>query len=394
MVYAGGAIPAPADQLKIEDDGRGNIQVADDSPGSATYTLDVNGTNTISYTTNTNNITLTLKFLANPALGPDSHGTNTMVSNYYAQPAATVINISMASGADGTATSRTQITAPALAADSKGLYALNKIEDLLQVVIPDFETDSTVSKDLIDYCDTRKDRFAICSVPEGFTPNDAVQYKQATLNKSSSRAAIYYPHVTIIDPVTNKQTNFPAGSLLAGIYARTDQTRNVSKAPAGTVDGALRFATGVETEMTPAQAGVCNLAHVNSIVNFPFTGLVAWGARTLDAAGDFPYIQMRRMFMFVEKAVFNSTQGFVFESNTAGLRAQVKGLVESFLLGLYNQGYFSGDTPDQAFFVVCDGSNNPPSSVAKGQLFVDVGLSPTRPAEFIVFRFQQKTLEG
>ena len=103
---------------------------------------------------------------------------------------------------------------------------------------------------------------------------------------------------------------------------------------------------------------------------------------------------MRRLFMFAEKAVFDSTQVFVFESNNAGLRQQVKGLVESYLLGLFNTGHFSGSTPSQAFFVVCDESNNPPSSVAKGLLFVDVGMAPTRPAEFIVFRFQQKTLEG
>ena len=107
------------------------------------------------------------------------------------------------------------------------------------------------------------------SVPEGFDYNEAVQYKTTTLNKSSNRAAIYYPHVTIIDPVTTKQVNFPAGSMAAGIYARTDETKNVSKAPAGTVDGALRFATGVEVEMTPAQSGVVNLAHVNSNCELP-----------------------------------------------------------------------------------------------------------------------------
>jgi len=378
--------------LTVEDDGLGALQVSASSDPLCPYTLNPNGINTIDYDAQTLNCMF--KFIADSSLGPIPLVSNDFTCAYFAQPVSSAITTTMTGGDDGAATTRSDISAPALSASSEGLYALNKIEDLLQVVIPDFETDATVSKDLIDYVDGRKDRFAIVSVPEGFDYNEAVQYKQNTLNKNSNRAAIYYPHVTIIDPVTQKQVNFPAGSMAAGIYARTDETRNVSKAPAGTVDGALRMATGVELEMTPAQAGVVNLAHVNSIVNFPFTGLAIWGARTLEAGGEFPYIQMRRLFMFVEKAVFDSTQVFVFESNSAGLRAQVGSLVSAFLLELFNSGHFSGSTPAQAFFVVCDESNNTPTTIAKGLLYVDVGLAPTRPAEFIVFRFQQKTLEG
>ena len=378
--------------LTVEDDGLGALQVSASSDPLCPYTLNPNGINTIDYDAQT--LKCMFKFIPDSSLGPIPLVSNDFTCAYFAQPVSSAITTTMTGGDDGAATTRSDISAPALSASSEGLYALNKIEDLLQVVIPDFETDATVSKDLIDYVDGRKDRFAIVSVPEGFDYNEAVQYKQNTLNKTSNRAAIYYPHVTIIDPVTQKQVNFPAGSMAAGIYARTDETRNVSKAPAGTVDGLLKMAMGVEVEMTPAQAGVVNLSHVNAIVNFPFTGLAIWGARTLEAGGEFPYIQMRRLFMFVEKAVFDSTQVFVFESNSAGLRAQVGSLVSAFLLELFNSGHFSGSTPAQAFFVVCDESNNTPTTIAKGLLYVDVGLAPTRPAEFIVFRFQQKTLEG
>jgi phage tail sheath protein FI len=146
--------------------------------------------------------------------------------------------------------------------------------------------------------------------------------------------------------------------------------------------------------MTPDQAGVTNQVGVNNLVQFPTTGRVVWGARTLQIGGEFPYIQMRRLFMFLEKSVFNNTQQFVFENNGAALQVRVRLAVESFLLGLYSAGYFTGTTPAQSFFVICDGSNNPPAQVAQGILTCDIGVAPTRPAEFVVFRFQQKAIEG
>ena len=193
--------------------------------------------------------------------------------------------------------------------------------------------------------------------------------------------------------MTENEINFPAVAHMAGIYARTDSTRNVSKAPAGTVDGRLSFCTGLEVDLTPQQAGFVNQACVNNLVSWPYTGLVAWGARTLESNGDFPYIQMRRLFMFVEKSVFNSTQGFVFESNTASLRAAIKLQIEAFLLSLHRSGHFAGNSPAQSFFVVCDSSNNPQTAIDQGQLVVDVGIAPTKPAEFVIFRFQQKTVD-
>jgi phage tail sheath protein FI len=374
--------------ILIADDGDGNI--VDLGTGTAVgIELDSNGTNAINY--NTGVITATWRFTDNPARGPAAAASQTV--DYYTQAGSASATLLLSGGLDGSALTRSVVSAPALSADAKGLYALNKVEEILNICIPDFETDPLVSGDLIDYCETRKDRFCVVSVPQGLDNNQAVNYKKQTLAKNSSRAAIYYPHIRIIDPLTENEVLQPAGGHMLGIFARTDETANVSTAPAGTSRGAINFSVGLEFKMTPEQAGITNQACVNNLVEFPYTGRVVWGARTLQVGGEFPYIQMRRLFIYLEKSVFNSTQQFVFENNGAALQSRVLLTVQSFLLNLYNAGYFSGTTPAQAFFIVCDSTNNPPEKVAQGILTCDIGVAPTRPAEFIVFRFQQKALE-
>jgi phage tail sheath protein FI len=320
-------------------------------------------------------------------------GASAQTASYSAPAALSSADVTLAGGSDGSALSRSVVSAPALAADNKGLYSLNKVDSILSICIPDFETDVLVSGDLVDYCETRKDRFGIISVPTGLDNNQAANYKQLTLAKTSSRTAIYYPHIRIMDPLTETEVLQPAGGHILGVYARTDAQANVSTAPAGTSRGILNFSTGLEFYMTPDQAGVTNQVSVNNLVQFPTTGRVVWGARTLQIGGEFPYIQIRRLFMFLEKSVFNNTQAFVFENNGLALQARVRLAVESFLLGLFNAGYFSGNTPSQAFFVICDSTNNTPAQIAQGILTCDIGVAPTRPAEFVVFRFQQKALE-
>lgn len=376
-----------ANALTVIDDGSGEIILDPSVTHDSDVSLAIAGPNSVNYQTGLISLTL-----SNPA-PLNLVGANAMSFNYTSVNTSTSTTAPFSGGSDGAGLLRSDVSAPSLAADELGLYALNRREELLNVCIPDFASNELVSQDLIDYCETRKDRFAIISVPEGYSYTEAIDYKRNTLLRNSNRAAIYYPHLKISDPVSGNEINFPAVAHMAGVFARTDSVRNVSKAPAGTVDGRISFATGLEVELTPQQAGFVNQANINNLVSWSYTGLVAWGARTLEVNGDFPYIQMRRLFMFVEKSVFNSTQGFVFESNTAGLRAAIKLQIEAFLLGLHRSGHFAGTSPAQSFFVICDGSNNPQTTIDQGQLVVDVGIAPTKPAEFIVFRFQQKTIE-
>ena len=385
---------ARANLLKVEDDGLGEIVFVS---ADADVSLHQNGQNKINYATGDVQVWPVLsanaQLQADRGLTPFGSANGSLIANFTIENNVSQVSTDLEGGSNGLGLARAQVSNPTLAGSEEGLYALNKTDLLLNVCIPDFASSTIVSQDLIDYCETRKDRFAILSIPEGYSYTEAIDYKRNVLLRNSNRASIYYPHVKIIDPVTENEINFPAVGHMAGIYARTDSTRNVSKAPAGTVDGRLSFSTGVEVELTPQQAGFVNTAHINNIVSWPFTGLVAWGARTLEANGDFPYIQMRRLFMFVEKSVFNSTQGFVFESNTAGLRASIKLQIEAFLLSLHRSGHFAGNSPAQSFFVICDSSNNPQTAIDQGQLVVDVGIAPTKPAEFVIFRFQQKTVD-
>jgi hypothetical protein len=139
--------------------------------------------------------------------------------------------------------------------------------------------------------------------------------------------------------------------------------------------------------------GVCNPEKINCLVQWPQTGRCVWGVRSLDiAGGEWPYIQMRRLFMFLEKSVFKATHSHVFKNNGPALWSAIRTQITNFMLGLFQAGYFAGTTPDEAFFVICDRTNNPQNTVDQGIVFCDIGAAPNKPAEFLVFRFQQKAL--
>ena len=180
---------------------------------------------------------------------------------------------------------------------------------------------------------------------------------------------------------------------VVGVYARTDTQKNVGKSPGGIEDGKLNFSIGLEYDVELGEIDILNPAGINSLYQSVETGRCVWGVRTLEIGGEFRYINAQRLFMFVEKSLYRSTHWVVFENNNADLQIKVKTQVESFLLNLYKNGYFAGTSPAEAFFVVCSAQNNPPESVDLGRLICDVGMAPNKPAEFVIYRLQQKTLE-
>jgi phage tail sheath protein FI len=321
---------------------------------------------------------------------PDAASSITV--SYFSQAGELVHTELFAGGSDGSAVTSSDIIGASLEADMEGLYALNKTDDLLLVATPDFAGNEVVDQSVLDYCTARMDRFAILTTPEGTAYDEAVTYKRRTLNRNStSYGAIYWPWIQILDPVTDTAINVPPIGHVAGVYARTDSARNVGKAPAGAQDGALRFLLGLEQSATKAQVGVLNQGHVNALVDWPQVGSPAvWGARTIEVNGEYKYIQARRLMMFLEKSIYNATHVYVFENNGSALWARIRLQLNSFLFNLFQQGYFAGDTPEDAYFVIVDGTNNPQTSIDAGELYVDVGIAPNKPAEFIVFRFQQK----
>lgn len=291
-------------------------------------------------------------------------------------------------GAEGTATNT---------GDWQGLYATDgtsKFDGVLEnmlFVAPDFDGDAEIEK-LMTYADYRGTGFVICAGEStDLTVANATAFRRG-LTATNTRTAMYWPWVKVYDELTQSvKTMTPVGHV-AGCYARTDAIENIGKAPAGITDGQLYGITDIDKHLLLPDRDTLYQDKVNPLVADSTLGMVVWGARTTSLEFQWRYVNARRLFMYVEESVRNATQWVVFENNGSALWNKVKMQVGGFLSNLYADGYFAGNTPEEAYFVVCDSSNNPSSSVDNGFLYVDIGLAVNKPAEFVVFRFSQKTL--
>jgi phage tail sheath protein FI len=199
--------------------------------------------------------------------------------------------------------------------------------------------------------------------------------------------AVYFPHLWVRDPFSGDRIQVPPSGHIAGIWARTDATRGVHKAPANeTVRGAL----DLSQRLTDQEQGVLNDAGVNAIRFFSSDGIKVWGARTLaDPSSEWRYLNVRRLITMVEESIVNSTRWIVFEPNDPALWKAIRRDVTHFLTRLWSSGALFGRTPEESFFVRCDSETNPPEVIDAGQVVTLIGLAPVKPAEFIVFRISQ-----
>jgi phage tail sheath protein FI len=283
-------------------------------------------------------------------------------------------------------------------AERKGIGGLEPLEDVTMICVPDLmasyvkgEMDlkglQSVQQSVIDFCEHVKYCFAILDAPPKLMPQQVKEWR-LQVNYDSSRAALYYPWIEIADMTGgNGRTRVvPPSGHIAGIYARTDETRGVHKAPANEV---IRGALGLEVQMTKGEQDELNPIGINAIRAFPGRGIRVWGARTLSSDPSWRYINVRRLFSMVEKSIERGTQWVVFEPNDEGLWARVRRDIGAFLKLVWRSGALFGTTPEQAFFVKCDEELNPPEVRDVGQLIIEVGLSPVKPAEFVIFRISQ-----
>ncbi len=290
--------------------------------------------------------------------------------------------------------------------DRTGYQGLAIAENVTMVAIPDLITvatgeDGTVDeemylgaqKQLIDYCEASHNKMAILDTPPGLNATRALEWR-SRLARDSAFAALYYPNVVVSNPLarpgaTNGELylTVPTAGHVAGVWARTDGARGVWKAPA---NEAVRGIVRLETDVTNGEQDLLNPEGVNCIRSFGSYGTKIWGARTLARTDpSWRYINVRRLFNFVEESIQRGTQWAVFEPNDYDLWQRVKRNITSFLRGLWMQGALVGATPEQAFYVLCDESNNPASSVDEGKLIVEIGIAPVKPAEFVIFRISQ-----
>ena len=238
---------------------------------------------------------------------------------------------------------------------------------------------------MIAHAERMGDRIAILDAPPNMKPQDVKRWRERDTNYDSKYAALYYPWLQVDGP-DGKPIDVPPCGHIAGIYARNDNERGVHKAPANEV---IRGALSAQTQITKGEQDVLNPTGVNCIRSFVGRGLRVWGARTLSSDPAWRYVNVRRLFNYVEESIDRGTQWIVFEPNDADLWARVRRDVTAFLTGCWRDGMLFGATPDESFFVKCDAENNPADVRDRGQLVIDVGLAPVKPAEFVVFRFSQ-----
>ncbi len=206
-------------------------------------------------------------------------------------------------------------------------------------------------------------------------------------------AAIYYPWVRVPDPLNNgKLASFPPSGMIAGLYARTDSSRGVWKAPAGT-EATLLGVRGVDYLMTDMENGTLNPHGVNCIRIFPVYGPVCWGSRTVSGddqiASDYKYVPVRRLALYIEESLYRGTKWVVFEPNDEPLWAQIRLNVGAFMHNLFRQGAFQGQTPSDAYLVKCDKETTTQNDINLGIVNILVAFAPLKPAEFVVLQIQQ-----
>lgn len=284
----------------------------------------------------------------------------------------------------------------------KGISALEEKDDVNLICAPDLMTlwdqDGgpdlvlTVQKLMIEHCERTQFRFAILDAPPGKDPDGIKDWRLAAgFDPQHGHGALYYPWLKIDDPLNpGRRISIPPSGHIAGIYGRSDAQRGVHKAPANeTVAGVI----DLDFNVTKGEQGMLNPLGINCIRQFPGRGIRVWGARTLALTDPaWRYINVRRLFNYVEASVERSMQWVVFEPNDVYLWGKVHRDISAFLRTVWRSGALFGVDPNQAFYVKCDEELNPAEIRDQGIMICEIGMAPVKPAEFVVFRFSQYAL--
>jgi len=273
----------------------------------------------------------------------------------------------------------------------KGLGALQDIDEVSIVAAPGYTAENVgnpeaIQSNLISHCERLQYRIAVLDTK----PGDGIgSVRNWRAQIDSSHAAMYYPWITIFDPVDRRELNIPSSGATAGIYARNDIENGVHKAPANEV---VRSAVGLETRINKAQQDVLNPAGVNCYRFFEGRGYRLWGARMATSDNEYKYVNIRRYLAYLERSIDEGTQVFVFENNGADLWRNVRRTIGSFLKNEWRSDRLMGTTPEEAYFVKCDRSTMTQNDIDNGRLICEIGVALFRPAEFVIFRIGQKLL--
>ncbi len=273
---------------------------------------------------------------------------------------------------------------------STGIQALEYVDEISICLAPGMWS-STVQSSLITHCEALKDRFAIIDPPDELDIEGIREFREPIDTKY---AALYYPWLVLRDPLLKRDVHLAPSGHMAGLYARVDVERGVHKAPANEVVRGIRFKNGFVRDVSKREQDLLNPRSINALRSFPGRGQRVWGARTLSSDASWKYINVRRLFIFVEESIDEGTQWVVFEPNDEPLWARVRATISNFLLTVWRSGALEGSKPEEAFFVKCDLTTMTQADIDNGRLICVIGIAPVKPAEFVIFRIQQKTREA
>jgi Bacteriophage tail sheath protein len=271
----------------------------------------------------------------------------------------------------------------------EALGSLAAIDDIAMVSVPDrMQRSRALESALVEHCKAAGNRMAILDPPPGLRPREVLDWRMKIPGRGSESAALYYPWLEVTDPLSSRPILVPPSGHVAGVWARTDGTHGVQRAP---TDAAVLGVQGLGYAIRKDELGDLGRAGINSIRSFRGRGIRVWGSRTLSSDPEWQYVNIRRLFLYIEASLDAGTQWVVFEPNDEQLRKELRDSISRFLTRLWMDGALMGATPEEAFLVKCDEETNPPDAVESGQVVVEVGFAPLRPAEFVVLRISRLT---
>lgn len=266
-----------------------------------------------------------------------------------------------------------------------GLAAFLENVDVSIMAIPGV-TAPEVQAALIAHCENCKSCFAILDVPiDRKKTNDVVEFRDMY---DTTYAAMYHPWLEMFDPLAKRSAYFPPSGAMAGVYARTDNERGVHKAPANEI---VRGCTGLSCNYNEGEQDILNPKGVNLIRAFTGRGIRVWGARTMSSNGLWKYVNVRRLYIYIEESIKANTNWVVFEPNSEVLWGRVTRTIEMFLATCWRSGALAGSTPSEAYFVECGPTTMTQDDIDNGRLICNIGIAAVKPAEFVIFRITQHT---
>jgi phage tail sheath protein FI len=301
---------------------------------------------------------------------------------------AKAATISLANGSNGSVSS---ISAADFIGTDNGAGKRTGIQsfldnDMVSIMAIPGVIDPNVQLTLVAHCENLASRFAVLDVPrDAKKVNDIIEHRNMF---DSTYAALYHPWIETFDPLDKKTIAIPPSGAVIGIYARSDNTRGVHKAPANEV---VRACTGLDCQFNKGEQDILNPKGVNLIRTFPGQGIRVWGARTVSSDGSWKYVNVRRLFIFIEESIKANTNWAVFEPNDEVLWVRVQRTISVFLNTLWRNGSLAGGSPEEAFFVDIGRATMTQDDIDNGRLVCVIGVAPVKPAEFVIFRITQKT---